>query len=111
MTESKEYPTMKRLQGSILVPCEVQKIYREDGGGRQGTFYKFTQIKITDHGQNINDPKFVKKNYRQLRREYILHHMPQHEQNEAIVEYYNGDDVKMQKLVKVKSKAKEFFPK
>lgn len=110
MPESKEQPRIKRLQGGILAPFNIQEIEREEEDGNTETFYKYNQIKIADNGQKITD-NFVSENYRQLRREYILSQMPQHEQNEAVVEQADGDDTKMQRLIEVKQRAKELFPK
>lgn len=106
MTESREYPKVQRLQGCILVPCEIEPVER-DGN----IFYRYKLLRIEDRGQNINDPDFFKKHYQELRREYILQSKPVHEQLEAIAEAAAGDNKKMQRLIGVKANAKDIFAK
>ena len=49
MPESKNTPQVKRLQGGILVPCNMQQVTRTNEEDEQETFYKFDRIKLNQH--------------------------------------------------------------
>ena len=49
MPESKNTPQVKRLQGGILIPYNVQQITRTNEDDEQVTFYEFDRIKLNQH--------------------------------------------------------------
>ena len=111
MVESKEYPEIKRLQGKILVPCDVEQVERE---GEK--FYRYTLLRLENRGQDINDPFFRQKHYAELRREYILQQQPLWEQLEAIAEFLEtlGSDQLNEtaaRVVETKARVRKLFPK
>lgn len=68
-TYSGAEPTIRRLQGAILYPHDVQAetVTDEDGTGR--TQYSYTTLRVPDHGQQIEDTAtFALENYADLRR-------------------------------------------
>jgi hypothetical protein len=45
MTQSKDFPQIQKLQGGVLIPCNVQQFENEGETG-----YKYTQLKMTNPG-------------------------------------------------------------
>lgn len=46
MPESKEIPIVRRLQGGILVPCNIRQVSRETEDGGSETFYIYDQVRL-----------------------------------------------------------------
>lgn len=111
VSESKQQPQIQRLQNSILIPCNVVQKTMTDEEGNTENIYKYDELLIVDRGQDINDSAFKQNYYKELRKEYILGKMSQHEQNEAIVEYHAGDSTKLDTLVALKTETATLFPK
>lgn len=49
MAQSKDYPTIKRLRGKILVPQNITTFETEDG-----TFYSYDELWIDDSGHDVS---------------------------------------------------------
>jgi len=45
MTQSKDFPQIQKLQGGVLIPCNIQQFENEEETG-----YKYTQLKMTNPG-------------------------------------------------------------
>jgi len=46
MPESKQNPEIKRLQGGVILPYNVQQVTRTNEDGEQETFYTFDRVKV-----------------------------------------------------------------
>jgi len=49
MPESKTTPTIKQLQGGVIIPLNIQEVQRENEEGQLETFYLFERIKLNQH--------------------------------------------------------------
>lgn len=68
-TYSNEAPTIRRLQGVILYPHDVQAEVTTDEDGSERMQYSYVTLRVTDHGQQIDDAdSFALENYAELRR-------------------------------------------
>lgn len=67
-TYSDEYPAIRRLQGAILYPHDVQEGTRTDEDGTEQTEYSYEMLRVEDRGQQIEDAElFALENYAELR--------------------------------------------
>lgn len=44
--ESKSFPNLSKLQGGVIVPCNVQEVSRETEDGTTETFYVYDKLKL-----------------------------------------------------------------
>ncbi len=67
-TYSTEAPTIRRLQGVILYPHDVQEETVTEEDGTERTQYSYTTLRVSDCGQQIKDAAaFALENYASLR--------------------------------------------
>ena len=68
-TYSDDAPVIRRLQGAILYPHDVQSDVATDEDGTERTRYSYMTLRVTDRGQQIEDAEaFALENYADLRR-------------------------------------------
>lgn len=68
-TYSDDEPAIRRLQGAILYPYDVQSETVTDEDGTERTQYSYITLRVPDVGQAIDDADlFAMDNYAELRR-------------------------------------------
>jgi hypothetical protein len=68
-TYSDDVPALRRLQGAILYPHDVQAGAVTDEDGTERTQYSYVTLRVPDHGQQIEDAAaFALENYAALRK-------------------------------------------
>ena len=79
MPESKQMPEIKRLQGGVILPYNVQQITRTNEDDEQETFYKFDRIKLDQ--QTLPTLEQVKKHVvEQIRQDLHAHIYPNYDE-------------------------------
>jgi hypothetical protein len=70
-TYSTDRPRIKRLQGVILFPHDIQEAKKKHENGDEYTEYSYILLRIPDTGQTISTyEEFKLRNYRALRRAF-----------------------------------------
>jgi hypothetical protein len=110
--ESKEQPErLFRLQGDLILTRDVQEITRQDENGVDETFYTYEVVRLKDRPMPADVDVFLVQNYAEIRRNVIMNHWPQHEQNEAVSENAAGDSTKLDSLGAFIETVRAEFPK
>lgn len=110
--ESKEQPErLFRLQGDLILTRDVQEITRQDENGVDETFYTYEVVRLKDRPMPADVDVFLVQNYAEIRRNVIMNHWPQHEQNEAVCENAAGDSTKLDSLGAFIETVRAEFPK
>jgi len=66
MTSSDTKPTIRRLQGKILFPVDIERVEATE---ERPAHYRYNLLEIPDKGQRIDDETvFIRNNYAELRR-------------------------------------------
>ncbi len=69
-TYSKTEPTIRRLQGGILVPVEKEQVTLETEEGSE-KFWRFKLLKFKDEGQDISDESAFMDKYQEKINDYL----------------------------------------
>lgn len=78
MPESKNIPEIKKLQGGVLLPYNIQEVQREDDEGQLETFYVFGQFKLDQ--RSLPDLNQVRKEVvRALQADLHRHILPEYD--------------------------------